>query len=144
VKKTVLCLLLTINLLTISAYGQPYKTTAPEWWFTWVRICSEKYGVDPCFALAVAETESSCRGHQFRFGKMGKGTYYGPFGIHRCFLKKWDIDDPWTNTMIGIRALARYKDRRRTLQKYNTAFNEAYWRRICFLERRNRNAGVFR
>jgi len=74
---------------------------------------------------------------------MGKGTFYGPFGIHRCFLKKWNIDDPMVNTMVGIQALARYRDQRKTLQKYNAEFNEAYFQRVKFLEQRNREARVF-
>jgi hypothetical protein len=134
VTKAVSCLLLLLILLPSPAYSQPERVTAPGWWIIWVRIVSEKYGVDPCFALAVAETESSCRGIQFRFGKMGRSRYYGPFGIHQCFLKKWAIDDPVLNTVIGIRALARY----------SANFNEAYWRRVCYLERRNREAGIFR
>ncbi|MGO9175295.1 MAG: hypothetical protein ACLQED_04030 [Desulfobaccales bacterium] len=132
-----------LTLLPNPASSQPARVTAPEWWISWVHVCSVKYGVDPNFALAVAETESSCKGQQIRFGKMGKGTFYGPFGIHRCFLKKWDIDDPMVNTMVGIQALARYKDHRKTLQKYNAEFNEAYFQRVKFLERRNREARVF-
>lgn len=114
----------------------------PEW-LAFVKACSEKYGVDPNFALAVAEAESSCKGRRFRFGKLGKGTYYGPFGIHRAFLKKWNIDDPYVNTEVGIRALARHRDQQVALKKYNVAFNESYWRRIKWLEARNRRQGVF-
>ena len=112
-------------------------------WLRFVKACSAKYGIDPCFALAVAETESSTKGVRFRFGKMGRGTYYGPFGIHKCFLSKWNIADPYVNTEVGIRALARYADQRRSLQHYNVEFNGAYWRRIKQLERVNRLAKVF-
>ena len=125
-------------------YGQSATIDAPAWWLCWIRICSEKYGVDPNFCLAVFETESSDKHHQFRFGKMGRGTYYGPAGIHKCFLKKWNISDPLVNTAVGIRALARYRDHRRTLMKYNAEFNEAYWRRVCYLERRNSREEVFK
>ena len=104
-------------------------------WLHWIKVCATWYGVDPYFALAVAETESSNSEVRFRFGRLGKGTYYGPFGIHKDFLKRWAIDDPWVNTEVGIRALGRYRDQRRTLQKYNAAFTEAYWRRIKTLER---------
>jgi hypothetical protein len=104
---------------------------------------SAKYGVDPNFALAVAEVESSNKEVRFRFGKMGKGTYYGPYGIHKCFLKKWAINDPLVNTEVGIRALARHKDQRQSLRRYNTSFDEAYYRRIKQIERRNREEGVF-
>jgi hypothetical protein len=113
-------------------------------WLRYVKTCSDKYGIDPNFALAVAETESSNKEVRFRFGKMGKGTYYGPFGIHRCFLSKWAINDPYVNTEVGIRALARYGDQKRSLKKYNASFNEAYWRRIKQLEKQNRMAKVFK
>ncbi|MGA7886359.1 MAG: hypothetical protein WCA44_11510 [Acidobacteriaceae bacterium] len=143
-QETALWLILFLILLPSPAHSQPARITAPAWWLQEVKMVSEYYGVNPNFALAVAETESSCRGQQFRFGSMGKGTYFGPFGIHKCFRAKWDIADPYINTVIGIRALARYRDKRRTLRKYNAAFNEAYWRRVCYLERRNREAGVFK
>jgi hypothetical protein len=113
-------------------------------WLAFVHKTSVKYGIDPNFALAVAEVESSYKGERFRFGKMGKGTYYGPFGIHKCFLKKWAINDPYINTEVGIRALARYKDQRKSLKKYNAAFNEGYYRTIKKLEKKNRESGVFK
>ena len=113
-------------------------------WVILVKAVAVKYGVDPNFALAVAEVESSNKEVRFRFGKMGRGTYYGPYGIHKCFLKKWDISDPSINTEVGIRALARYKDQRKALKKYNASFNEGYYRRIKQLEARNRREGVFR
>ena len=81
-------------------------------WLHHVKAMAVKYSVDPNFALAVAEVESSNKEVRFRFGKMGKGTYYGPFGIHKCFLGRWAINDPLVNTEVGIRALARYKDQR--------------------------------
>ena len=115
----------------------------PPGWLAFVKTCSAKYGIDPNFALAVAEVESSYKGERFRFGKMGKGTYYGPFGIHKCFLRKWAINDPMVNTEVGIRALARYKDQRTSLKRYNTSFNEGYYRTIKKLERQNRESGVF-
>ena len=113
----------------------------PSGWLAFVKTCSAKYGIDPNFALAVAEVESSYKGERFRFGKMGKGTYYGPFGIHKCFLSKWEINDPYVNTEVGIRALSRYKDQKKSLKKYNASFNEAYYRRIKQLEARNRREG---
>lgn len=109
----------------------------PPGWLAFVKACSEKYGVDPCFALAVAEVESSYKGARFRFGKMGK-TYYGPFGIHRCFLTRWDIADPFVNTEVGIRALARYGDKRKALRKYNTACDPHYIKTVMALTARNR------
>jgi hypothetical protein len=115
----------------------------PPGWLAWVALCAEKYGVDPYDCLGVAGAESSIGEAEFRFGKMGRGTYYGPFGIHKCFLKKWQIDDPFVNTEVGIRALAQYKDLRRSLKKYNTEFNEAYFKRVIFLSRKYRQQRVF-
>lgn len=115
----------------------------PSGWLAFVKACSAKYGIDPNFALAVAEVESSYKGERFRFGKMGKGTYYGPFGIHKCFLSKWRIDDPYINTEVGIRALSRFKDQRKSLRKYNASFNEAYYQTIKRIEARNRKTKVF-
>jgi len=139
-----LSLILFLTFFSSMAHGQPARIDAPCWWLHLVQIVSKEYGVDPNFALAVAETESSCKGRQFRFGRMGRSHYSGPFGINRCFLSRWNVDDPWINTVIGIRALARYQDKRRTLMKYNANFNESYWRRVKELERRNRRAEVFR
>jgi len=141
-KWLITCLSLLIFLPTQSQ-SQPAKTTMPSGWLAFVKTCSAKYGIDPNFALAVAEVESSYKGERFRFGKMGKGTYYGPFGIHKCFLSRWRIDDPYINTEVGIRSLARYSDQRRTLRKYNTSFNERYFQTIKKLERQNRESRTF-
>jgi len=111
-------------------------------WLNWVLLCSKKYGVDPYFALAVAETESSNRNVRFRFNRIGR-TYYGPMGIHKCFLKKWNISDPYVNTEVGIRALARYGSQKKALKKYNASFNMAYYRRIKHLEHKNRQSKIF-
>jgi len=150
--KVITCILIiTLNPVCVS---QPDETsviinerkvkrlTRPDW-LTFVKDCAEYYGVDPYFALAVAEVESSCKGERFRFGKMGKGTYYGPFGIHKQFLKKWPIYDKYVNTEIGIKALARYKNQKKSLMKYNTEFNERYWRSIKRLEKENRKIDIF-
>jgi hypothetical protein len=111
-------------------------------WLAYVKKTSVKYGIDPYFALAVAEVESSYKGERFRFGKMGK-TYYGPFGIHKCFLKKWDISNTFVNTEVGIRALSRYGNQKKSLKKYNTHFNMTYYKRIKYLENKNRKDRVF-
>jgi hypothetical protein len=102
--------------------------------------------VDPYFALAVAETESSNSWQRYRFGKMGR-TFYGPYGIRDIFIKKWDISNPYINTEVGIRALGRYKDQKRALKKYNTGDRgikfERYYKRIKYLERKNREENIF-
>jgi hypothetical protein len=138
-------ILLLLALLLISNpvfAGQP-KTFTMQNWYKWVAECSKKYGVDPNIALAVAETESSIGNTRFRFGKISK-TLYGPFGIRDCFLKKWDITDPFVNTEVGIRALARYPGNiKRSLQKYNKTFNNAYYNRIIELSKLNKRMKVF-
>jgi hypothetical protein len=111
-------------------------------WLNWVKYCSKKYNIDKYFVLSVAECESSNKYARYRFGKMGR-TFYGPFGIHKCFLKKWAVDDPFINTEVGIRALARYGSQKKALKKYNASFNMAYYNRIKFLERRNRQDRIF-
>lgn len=122
-------------------------------WLEWVKICSKKYGISPYLALALAETESSKGKRRFRFGKISK-TYYGPYGIHRCFGKNpynWDIENPYMNTEIGIRALARHIKKqgslRRALKKYNTGDGPTqfirYCKRIEYLARRNKKEKVF-
>jgi hypothetical protein len=145
--KVITTSVLILSLLVPNALSKEIKSPSKQVvfskWLGFVKTCSEVYKVDPYFALAVAETESSCKGERFRFGKMGKGTYYGPFGIHKQFLKKWPIDDPYVNTEIGIRALSRYKNQRAALKKYNATFNESYWKRIKSLERKYQDSKVF-
>jgi hypothetical protein len=138
---------ITTNTLTYPFQFKPNKSINVKDWMNWVQYCSKKYGIDPYFALAVAETESSNSHQRFRFGKMGR-TFYGPFGIHKCFLNKWDIDNPYVNTEVGIRALARYGDQRSALKRYNTgdrgARFERYFKRIKYLESRNRSNHIFK
>lgn len=106
-------------------------------WVILVKAVAEKYGVDPNFALAVFECESSKKEVRFRFGKVGK--YWLPAGIHQCFESRWDLSDLRVNTEVGIRALARYgKDYRRSLKRYNASFDESYYKRIMGLTKKNR------
>jgi hypothetical protein len=105
----------------------------------WIRAYALLYGVEPEFALAVAHVESGCPGQEFRVGPMGKGKYYGPFGIHRDFLRRWPINEPEKNIEIGVKAL-RGRDQRRVLRRYNAAFDEAYWRAVQQARRRWKNS----
>ena len=112
-------------------------------WNRYVEAMAEKYNVDKYLCLALAETESSGKGERIRFGKISK-TYYGPFGIHKCFLKKWDIADWKVNTEVGIRALAGHIKRQGSLhgalKKYNTGDKgvkfEGYVNKIKNLQRK--------
>ena len=98
-----------------------------------IRVYASFYGVEPEFALAVAHVESGTAAQEFRVGPLGKkGTYAGPFGLHRAYCReRFGIDplDPETNVAIGVRAL-RGADQRRVLQRYNRSFGEAYWRAV--------------
>jgi len=113
---------------------------------------AEKYDVDKNLCLALAETESSGKGERIRFGQISK-TYYGPFGIHKCFLKKWNIVDWKVNTEVGIRALSGHLYRangnlHNALKKYNTGdkgekYNK-YVRRIKNLKKQYEKENVFK
>ena len=106
----------------------------------WLLTCCKTYHVDPAFALAVARLESGTKTQEYRLGRLGKSKYYGPFGIHRDFLKKWPIDNPYINIQVGVKAL-RGTDKRRVLRRYNTASNRTYERAVLAkmreLKRRN-------
>ena len=104
----------------------------------WVKACALTYGVDPEFAQAVMIVESRPAGGaemEFRVGRLGKSRYYGPFGIEKSFLKKWDIANPFVNVEVGVKAL-RGSDKRRVLKRYNASFNEAYYREVRRVERK--------
>ena len=100
-----------------------------------------KYNVEPAAAMAVAHIESRKGQQEFRVGLMGR-TYYGPFGVNKCFLKKWSVDELDTNIKVGVKALSRNQNLKKSLQKYNAAFNEAYWQAIQEARRKYRKGGV--
>lgn len=92
--------------------------------------------MQPAFALAVAHVESRTAELEFRYGPMGRrGTYLGPFGIHRSFRKRWPIDNVWVNVWVGVRAL-RGRNKRRILRRYNKSYNRAYALAVRRAERR--------
>lgn len=101
-----------------------------------IRTCALYYGVEPEFAQAVAIVESrpAGGGMEIRVGRLGKSRYYGPFGIHRDFLKKWDIANPYVNVEVGVKAL-RGKDQVAVLKRYNRSFNQGYYREVCRVQR---------
>lgn len=110
----------------------------------WMQACCTVYGVEPEFALAVARIESGTKTAWLRCGPLGKaGKYYGPFGIHRDFRKKWPIDNPYVNVAVGVRAL-QGRDQRRVLQRYNAEFNEAYFRAVRAVYRQTKRRGTFK
>ena len=142
-------MLLTLQPVLANASPSTRPTNMQEW-YDHVRVIAEKYGMDPYLCLALAEAESSGKGERVRFGKMGK-TYYGPFGIHKCFLNKWDIDDWKVNTEVGIRALSNHIHKQRSLEgalrKYNTGDGPAqfhrYIQRIKQLRRKWQSEKIF-
>ena len=103
--------------------------------FFWIKYCGAVYGVEPEFIWATMRVESGNASNLVRFGPLGKsGKYIGPMGINKCFRKKWDIDDPFVNVAVGARAL-RGSDKRQVLRRYNTAFDEDYYRAVMALYR---------
>lgn len=105
----------------------------------WLHICCAAYGVEPSFALAVAQMESGCPGLEIRLGALGKkGVYAGPFGLHRAYCREhFGVDpiDPIVNIQIGVRAL-RGPDKLRILRRYNQESNRAYERAVMAKYRR--------
>ena len=101
----------------------------------WLHICCGAYGVDPVFAEAVMRVESGTKTQAVRLGRLGKSPYYGPFGIHRDFLKKWPIDDPLVNVLVGVKAL-RGRDKLKVLRRYNSQAEQAYFRAVFAWERK--------
>ena len=116
-------------------------------WYDFVKVTAEKYGMDPYLCVALAETESSLGRNRVRFGPMGRGTYYGPFGIHKCFLSKWDIADWKVNTEVGISSLAKHIRKQGSLvgalKKYNTEYQPAYYQRIKSLKNKYKKERIF-
>src|SRR5574343_268680 len=105
----------------------------------WMEEAGKTYNVDSNFLKAVAHIESRKGGQKFRTGKISK-TYYGPMGIHKCFISKWNIADPVTNIAVGANALRGVGNdpalQRKRLKRYNTSFHEAYWKAIKQAERK--------
>lgn len=107
------------------------------------KICaySLKYGLDPAIGMAVAHIESRKGSQEFRVGRMGP-TYYGPMGLHKCFVDRGaaDLD---RNIEMGVKALTRYPtDLKRSLRRYNTSFDGSYWTAIQRAAAKYRRAGV--
>jgi len=93
-----------------------------------ITVIALDQGVDPEFARNVAKVESSCpkTGAQVRIGRLGKSKFYGPMGIHKDFKKKWDIENPVCNIVIGVKAL-RGRNKRKILKRYNPKADAAYF-----------------
>ena len=103
-----------------------------------MQTCCQHFGVDYPFAHGVATVESGCKVNEVRVGPLGsKGKFIAPFGINKCFRDKWDIDNPYINIVVGVRAL-RGRDQRHVLQRYNAEFNEAYYRAVMACARQYR------
>jgi hypothetical protein len=91
----------------------------------------------------VARIESGTRTEYLRCGPLGRtGKYYGPFGIHRDFLKRWKVDNPYINVQVGVKAL-KGQDKRRVLRRYNDSFDEAYYRAVMAVYRQIKRDGLF-
>lgn len=96
----------------------------------WLQACSAFYGVEPELVKAVADVECNVT-EGFKIGPIDKkGTYIGPMGLHKGFGRTYDIHNPYTNIALGCRALARSKDRKKALRKYNKEFNMSYYNSV--------------
>lgn len=105
----------------------------------WITACAQVHGVSPEFARAVATVESRPAGGgylEMRVGRLGKSKYYGPLGVNEdCFKDKENVRNPFLNVYWGVKAL-RGANKRRVLKRYNTSFNEAYYREVRRVERK--------
>jgi hypothetical protein len=128
------------------SYGAPSHIDFVDW-LAFVKKRSLERGISPYRTLAVLETESSKHGRCLTFGPINRnGKFVGPGGLNKnCGSKEWQqkILNPYFNTEVSIKAMTRYGDFRRSMKKYNTSFNGAYWNRIRSLEYRNREARIF-
>ena len=89
-----------------------------------IHLYAHQYQVDPYFCESVARVECGSKG--LRAGPLDKRKlYYGPFAIHKDFLKKWPIDDPQENIRRGVLAL-RGSDKNKILHRYNKTCDSAY------------------
>ena len=92
----------------------------------WLLACCQTYGVEPEFALAVARVESGTKTQEYRVGRLGRSNFYGPMGVHRCFLK---TGSPFEVIELGVKAL-RGKDKAGVLRRYNPKLDRAYERAV--------------
>lgn len=115
------------------------KVLPLTWWWT-IRAAGSVYRVDPHLAASVFRIESG-----WKAGPLGrKGTYLGPGGIHRGYLRKWPVDLEIVNLWIATRAL-QGQDLRRVLQRYNQDRGEKwerYYRAVVGLARQFRAGAV--
>ena len=100
----------------------------------WLLACCQTYGVEPEFALAVARVESGTKTQEYRVGRLGRSNFYGPMGVHRCFLK---TGSPFEVIELGVKAL-QGKDKAKVLRRYNPKLDRAYERAVMALYRQNR------
>jgi hypothetical protein len=97
---------------------------------SYIARCARAHGVDPGFAVAVATIES-----RLQCGPLGRrGTYLGPMGIHKTFRARWNIDNPWVNVEVGVKAL-RGRDQVKVLRRYNASFSPAYLKAVRQVQR---------
>jgi len=135
-------LLLTLSIFPGSLpQGQPdARPQDLRAWLTFVEICCQEYQVDKYFILALFRVESGLPGGpEIRFGRLGKSQYFGPGGVHKCFLKRWNLYNPYISTWVSIRALrgvgSDVKKQKARLKRYNAEFKPEYWKAIKQAER---------
>lgn len=135
--------------LFVKLSKQPPCKNEKETLVKWMDICNAHFGLPPKTVQAVGIVESRSKyemkkdGLQFQTGPLGRrGTYVGPMGIKHIFKKKWNIYDPYVNVYIGARAMARYGNLKRSMQKYNASFNGAYYYTILRIANQLKNMEI--
>jgi hypothetical protein len=139
-KKLLLSFLLLVTIPTVSQaiMGPTEREMIKQHTIKYSRM----FNVNPSMALAVMNIESRIGNQEFRIGPMGrKGTFYGPGGIHKCFLieRGWPIHTLEGNVMVTCRALRGIQDKRallKRLHKYNASYNNGYGNEVLTAARK--------
>ena len=148
--KAIICILF-LTLQPISA--MPAQQPTMRQWYAHVKVMASKYNLDPNLCAALAAGDSGIGNQEVRFCWVGYGKYHGPYNLHRCFLKKWDITDWRINTEVGIRRLAELMKSHNgnlhsALHHYNTDDKgrryDRYIANIRRLQKQYKKRGVFK
>jgi hypothetical protein len=135
-KKLLLSFLLLVTIPTVSqAIMAP---TEREMIKQYTLKYSRVFNTNPSIPLAVMHIESRSKdgSQEFRIGPIGKrGTYFGPGGIHKCFLTErgWPIHTLEGNVMVTCRAFQGIQTDQRLIErlrgsKYQKGYNASYTR----------------
>lgn len=90
--------------------------------------------MEPAFAKAVCRIESGTKTEMYRFGRLGKSSYAGPYGLHIAYVReKFGVDatDPMMNVLVGTRALRGTQTDQAKIRRLKTYNPE--WRKNHYL-----------